>query len=365
MATYFTFENIYKAYISCKKRKTRTLNHLQFSERLEENIFKLESELTDRTYRPGRSIAFIVQKPKIREIFAAEFRDRVIHHLLFSYLSPIYERYFIYDSWACREHKGTHGAMLRIKKFVGELEKDSPGFYLKMDIKSYFTSIDQEILYNLIAKRVKNEEILWLAKTIIFHDCAHDVEPKIQSQPSLFEKLPKGKSLFSVRKGKGLPIGNLTSQFFANVYLNELDQFVKHKLKARRYVRYVDDFVILEKDKAILEYYRTKITEFVGKRLLLTAHPEKQFISPIQNGIDFVGYLVKQDYILVRKRVIGEWRRRMDCTDRKLREKVFTSYVAHSIWANTLTLRKKIAKKLLLPSRVRPLTAIKAPSVCK
>jgi hypothetical protein len=112
-----------------------------------------------------------------------------------------------------------------------------------MDIKSFFTSIDQQILYEMFCKRIKNEEILWLAKTIIFHDCAHDIPPKIQSQPSLFEKLPKDKSLFTVAKGKGLPIGNLTSQFFANVYLDRLDQFVKHELKAKYYLRYVDDFL--------------------------------------------------------------------------------------------------------------------------
>ena len=128
-------------------------------------------------------------------------------------------------------------------------EKNPKSFYLQADIKSFFTSINHQILYSLITKKVKNEEILWLARTIIFHDCARDIPPKIQSPATLFAKLPAEKSLFKISKGNGLPIGNLTSQFFANVYLNELDQFVKHKLKARYYLRYVDDFIILSSDK--------------------------------------------------------------------------------------------------------------------
>ena len=256
--SYFTFQNLYKAYLDCRKRKTKTLNHLKFTENLEENLLSIEKELQNRTYRPGRSIAFMVQKPKIREIFAADFRDRVVHHLLCNYLNPIFEKVFIYDSWACRKGKGTHGAMLRLKKFAVQLErerereretKDSRLFYLQAGISSFFTSIDQKILFGLIRKRIKNPEILWLSKTIIFHDCARDIAPKIQSQPRLFEKLPPEKSLFKVARGKGLPIGNLTSQFFANVYLNELDQFVKHNLKAKFYVRYVDDFVILGRNR--------------------------------------------------------------------------------------------------------------------
>ena len=153
-----------------------------------------------------------------------------------------------------------------------------------MDIKSFFTSIDQQVLYDQLSRKVKNEEILWLAKTIIFHDCAHDISPKNQSQPSLFDKLPKDKSLFTVAKGKGLPIGNLTSQFFANVYLNELDHFVKHKLKAKYYLRYVDDFLILSDSRQFLENCRDQITEFVLEKLKLKVHPDKQFIRPISCG---------------------------------------------------------------------------------
>jgi len=124
MKSYFTFQNLFKAYLDCRKRKTKKTNHLLFFQNFEENLLNIRDELTSRTYCPGRSIAFVVTKPKIREIFAAEFRDRVVHHLLYNYLSPIYERYFIYDSWACRKKKGTHGAMLRLKSYLCELERE-------------------------------------------------------------------------------------------------------------------------------------------------------------------------------------------------------------------------------------------------
>lgn len=324
---------------------------MQFAYNLEENLLSLQKQLQNRTYRPGQSIAFIVQKPKVREIFAADFRDRVVHHLLYNYLAPIYERVFIYDSWACREGKGTHGAMFRLQEFEARLsgglrQPYTACYYLKMDIKSFFTSIDKQILYEQVCKKVKNEEILWLSKTIIFHDCAHDVPPKIQSQQSLFDKLPGDKSLFTAFSGKGLPIGNLTSQFFANVYLNELDQFVKHELKAKYYVRYVDDFIILARDQVLLEFYKSVITEFVDKQLGLRVHPGKVFIRPVSSGVDFVGYVVRPDYILVRKRVVGDWRRKMELADEKLLDQAFTSYYSHAIWANSYGLRKKMGEKI-------------------
>ncbi len=352
MQTYFNFKNLHRAYLDCRQRKTQTFYHQKFAYNLEENLFKLEKLLQNRTYKPLRSIAFIVQAPKIREIFAADFRDRVVHHLLYNYLSPIFERVFIYDSWACRENKGTHGAMLRLQQFETQLARprdrrpSAPDYYLKMDIKSFFTSIDKQVLYELIAKKVKNEEILWLTKTIIFHDSAHDIPPRIQSRQSLFDKLPRDKSLFTAPRGKGLPIGNLTSQFFANVYLNDLDQFVKHKLKAKYYLRYVDDFIILSNDRAMLEFYKSAITEFVYEKLCLTVHPDKVFIRPIADGVDFVGYIVRPDYILVRKRVVGNWRRKMELEDEKLRQQAYVSYVAHAMWANSYSLRKKMSEKI-------------------
>jgi len=212
-----------------------------------------------------------------------------------------------------------------------------------MDIKSFFTSIDQRILYNLVAKKVKNEEILWLARVIIFHDSARDIRPKVQSPPSLFDRLPNEKTLFKVARGKGLPIGNLTSQFFANVYMNELDHFAKHKLKAKRYVRYVDDFLILDKDKSKLEFDKKMIEKFLQNNLLLKLHPLKQKIRPVGDGIDFVGYMIRPEYVLVRRRVVWQWRQaRRDCRASLEITNVNNSYLAHAKWANSWNLQRKL-----------------------
>ena len=201
----------------------------------------------------------------------------------------------------------------------------------------------------MIKRRVKNEEILWLSKTIIFHDCVRDVPPKIQSQPSLFDQLPAEKSLFKVPRGKGLPIGNLTSQFFANVYMNQLDQFVKHVLKARFYVRYVDDFIILAKSVEELEYYRAEIGKFLAENLGLRLHPKKQKICPLENGIDFVGYIVRSEYVLVRRRVVGQFYFRLKPPVKMSlakRQACIASYFAHLSFANSYWLGKHLGKYL-------------------
>ena len=189
---------------------------------------------------------------------------------------------------------------------------------------------------------------MWLAKTIIYHDCARDIAPKIQSPLPLFEQLPKDKSLFKVAKGRGLPIGNLTSQFFANVYLGELDNFVKHVLKAEYYMRYVDDLVILGGSINQLENYKHKIDIFLREKLKLTLYPVKQKVLPINNGIDFVGYIIRADYVLVRRRVVSQWRQKLaNCSPAKLAA-VNSSYLAHAKWANSWSLVKKMRAKLIL-----------------
>lgn len=222
-----------------------------------------------------------------------------------------------------------------------------------MDIKSFFSSIDQEVLYGLISEKIKNKEILWLSKKIIFHDSARSVKPIIQSSPNLFKKLPPEKSLFKVEVGKGLPIGNLTSQFFANVYLNELDLFVKHKLKAGFYLRYVDDFLILSFDRDYLLFCQREISEFLVNKLKLKAHPKKQFIRPVSSGIDFVGYIVRAEYVLVRRRVVRNIRKRLKSAEagstreRHLKQKeILMIYDAFLKWANCRGLMRRLIPDL-------------------
>lgn len=316
----FSFPRFHKAYLACRKRKRTSDQAATFEAHLEEELIRLETELHNRTWQPSPSTAFVVAKPKIREIFAAPFRDRVVHHLLYNQLSPVWERQFIHDSYACRLGKGTHSAsIVRLPRFLRQATRNGRrrAFCLQADIQSFFTSIDHAILYGLIARQVRHPDIQWLARTIIFHDAAAD--HRKQGDLRLFDSVPQEKSLLHAPKGKGLPIGNITSQFFANVYLNELDQFVKHTLKARYYIRYVDDFVLLHEEAAILNRWRQQIAEFLYEHLALTLHPHKQRIFPVTQGIDFLGYVVFLDHIASRQRVVRALKNKLWAFNRRIR----------------------------------------------
>jgi hypothetical protein len=297
----FTFKEVYGAFLACRKQKRNTINALKFENNLECNIERLVYELNTRLYNPARSVCFTILKPKPREIFAADFRDRVVHHLLFNYLNPAYEKKFIYDSFACRKNKGTLAAVKRLQKQTRKITTNNikRAYYLQLDIHNFFMSIDKNILFCLIKKHLKDRTFRWLAKTLIFHEPTEQYLQK--STYSIRSRVPKHKSLLNTRKNIGLPIGNLTSQFFANVYLNDLDQFVKHKLKAKYYVRYVDDFVLLHESKEKLAKWKQEIEVFINTKLNLKLKPITK-IQPISNGINFVGYIIRPFYLLPRNR---------------------------------------------------------------
>lgn len=219
----FTPENIYKAYRRCRKHKRKTVNAMRFEKKLEENILELSEELRSGAYRPGRSIAFLVDKPKLREIFAADFRDRVVHHILVGRLEPRWERRFIHDSYACRKKKGTHGGVERLRSFTRKATADGRrrAWYLQLDIRGFFISIDRGILYDRIAAKEDDPVVRWLARTLIFHEPTQNCRLR-RTRWEDFERLPECKTLFKAGPFCGLPIGNLTSQFFANVYLDAL-----------------------------------------------------------------------------------------------------------------------------------------------
>lgn len=322
---------------------------ITFSYNLEQNLLEILTELQNGEYRPGRSVAFMVIKPKLREVFAAQFRDRVVHHLLYNYLASIYDKRFIYDSWACRPGKGTHRAVKRLQNFChqvsdGGAKKDC--YYLQMDIKSFFTTIDKKILISIFERNIKNSEVMWLIKVMVNHDPARSIEPIYKSSPRLFNMLPADKSLFSTQFGKGLPIGNLTSQFFANVYMNELDIFVKHQLKVKYYLRYVDDWVIVHNDREILVQYQQIISDFLQARLGLMINPKKTTLRKLSCGVDFLGYVTRTDYLLVRRRVVWQWRKAIDyiLSGEDNQKNVLMGYNGHLIVANShrLRLRHKI-----------------------
>lgn len=364
MTPVFSLENIYRQYLNCRKNKRNTINALRFEYNLEENLARLHEELEMQTYSPSRSVCFALKQPKLREIFAADFRDRVVHHILVGYLEKFWEPVFIYDSFACRRGKGTQRAVKRLQGFTRKISRNGKkrAYFIQLDIQGFFLHINKEVLYQIVAKRIRDEKILWLARKVIFHDCTRDVIFK--GNRDLLKKIPPHKTLFGTKNKRGLPIGNLSSQFFANVYLNELDQFVKHHLKARYYIRYSDDSVLLHEEEERLKKWKEEIGEFLKDKLRLELNGRRQKSGPISNGIDFLGYIVRPDYLLVRRRVINRLKARLMRYQKRLKkdkdncrvliydppvlEKVmnsWASYMAHLDMASTYRLRIKLLRR--------------------
>lgn len=285
---------------------------------LEAEILKLERELQSKSYKISRSICFVVTSPTLREVFAATFRDRVVHHLLYNFLEPIFEPKFIAQSFACRRGKGIHPSLNYLKKCLRQITQNGreKAYFLHLDIKGFFMSLQKDILFAQISKFIKDPELIWLTKLIIFNDPTLDFTSK--SDKALFDRIPPHKSLFHVPKNQGLPIGNLTSQFFANVYLNELDQFAKRQLKSAYYIRYVDDILFLSKDKEQLKAWVGQINTFVKERLGLELNFKKQILQPVDKGVDWLGYIVKPGRVLVRPRVVRAFKRKLFLINQEL-----------------------------------------------
>ncbi|GMW06692.1 MAG: hypothetical protein AMXMBFR8_14890 [Nevskiales bacterium] len=312
-----SLENLYRQYYRCRRNKRNTVNALRFEAEQEKNLIHLREQLLSRSYRPGRSVCFFTTRPKLREIFAADFRDRVVHHLLVEYLERIWEPLFIHDSYACRPGKGVHRGVTRLQQFLRQATANGTrrAWYLQLDIHNYFMSMDRDILYRLLAARMSDETALWLTGVLVFHDCTENYV--MRGRPELLARLPAHKTLFGAAPGKGMPIGNLNSQFFANVYLNGLDQFVKHELKCRHYLRYCDDFVLLGDSPERLGEWRERIGGYLRDELALELNP-RQRLTAAGNGVDFLGYVVRHDYRLVRRRVVGHLRERLGEFERRL-----------------------------------------------
>ncbi len=277
-------KNLRFAFRKARKGKTLRPYVIEFESRLEENLQTLQTELLFHTYRPRPLQSFILRDPKTRKISRSDFRDRVVHHALCNVIEPIFERRFIYDSYANRKGKGPLRALERFDVFKRKVSGNNTRacFVLKADIRHYFDTVDHDILLSLIRKKVKDGRVIWLAGKILSN---HK----------------------STEEGKGMPLGNLTSQFFANVYLNELDQFVKHVLKAKHYIRYVDDFVILDSSAEKLEGWKEKISLFLRDRLKLGLHPDKSRVRRLERGVGFLGFRVFYHHRLVRKKSLRKF----------------------------------------------------------
>ncbi len=355
MSKIFTLEKLYQAYLNCRKTKRKTINALKFELNLERNLFQLHKELETKKYRPGRSICFAIKDPVPREIFAASFKDRIVHHLLIGEIENIGEREFIFDSFACRKNKGTHLAIKRLKNFIRKATKNyrKKVNYLQLDISGFFIGVNHQILYSLLKKMIIKqnqsyqwkEDILWLAKIIIFH---HPTKNYIlKDDYDLLKLIPFRKSLFNAPAGNGLAIGNYSSQFFANLYLNELDQFIKRKLKCKYYVRYVDDFILLDQSKEKLKHWKDTINLFLKRELDLELNPRKTKLQSIDKGIDFLGYFIKSNYALVRQKVVKRLKNKLynyNINNIDLNQFLATinSYYGHFRHANGFNLRKCI-----------------------
>jgi len=295
-----------QAYTDCRRAKRNTRGALTFEMHQERHLFALYQALRDGSYRPGRSTCFVITRPKPREVWAAPFTDRVVHHLLYNRIADRFHRSFIADTCACIPGRGTLYAAQRLGAKVRSVTENwtRPAYYLKLDLANFFVSIDKRILRELLAARIPEPWTMALAEQILMHDPRPEVD--MRTPRHLLERVPPHKSLWNQPAHLGLPIGNLSSQFFANVYLDPLDQFVKHQVRARHYVRYVDDFILLHDSAQWLNAAAAAIGAFLAERLHARLNPAKTILQPIARGIDFVGHVIKPHRSTIRRRTFNE-----------------------------------------------------------
>ncbi len=307
-----TLDLLLQAYLDCRKHKRTSASAQAFEQHLERNLCELHAELVSRTYTPGASICFVVTRPKPREVWAAAFRDRIVHHLLYNHIAPRFEAAFTADSCACIAGRGTLYGARRLESQVRSATHNwsRPAWYLKIDCANFFVSINKHILRERIARRVREPFWLALADTILMHDPRSEVQ--VRGRPEMLRLVPAHKSLFNAPSDTGLPIGNLSSQFFANVLLDGLDQHVKHQLRAPHYVRYVDDSVLVHTSPDWLVAALRDIEAWLPAHLGVRLNPSKTIIQPVARGVDFVGQVIKPWRRTTRQRTVATALRRLE-----------------------------------------------------
>jgi len=285
--TFCSFQNMLLAWRKTRRGSGRTLESARYFQELEKELLALCAELQDGSWQPRPFQFFDIFDPKHRTIAVSDYRDRVVHHALVNVLEPIYEKTFISDSYATRKGKGVHAAVFRAQHFLQEHE-----FYLKTDIEKFFDSVNHDILLRILARKIKDRRLLLICEKIVRH----------------------GNSAAPF----GLPIGNRTSQFFANVYLDSLDHFLKDQIGLQGYVRYMDDFVLFEKDKKRLKLLRNAAEDFLWDKLQLRLKPSATFLNRRQNGLPFLGRRIFPGIIRLRTENLRRITRRMDLRERQL-----------------------------------------------
>ena len=318
-----TLQAVFDAYYDCRKRKRNTMQSMKFEWQQEKNLFRLYQELKDGTYEIGKSICF--------------------------------ENRFIKDTFSCIPKRGTLAGAIRARDFAKRITRNysKTAYYMKADISNYFNSINKTILLDIIRRYVKEKWIMDLITQVINHDPRTNVF--LKSKKELWDILPAHKSLFNAKKNKGLPIGNLTSQFFSNVYLNPLDQFVKHTLKIKYYCRYVDDVLLMHYDPKYLNYCYDMIDDFLKRNLDLCLNPRKKNMNHVSKGFDFVGHVIKPNRIYLRNTIIKksfdtikEWEKdknRYKEENLTIFRNKLNSYLGMYIHVNGYRLRKKLCEK--------------------
>jgi retron-type reverse transcriptase len=340
----YDFENIYLAYRKARKGKRGRAQPAMFERVQDDELLNLQEELQTFTYKPGAYHSFYIHDPKQRLISAAPFRDRVVHHALCRVIEPIWESRFIHDSYANRVGKGTHRALDRTQSFARQYK-----YFLQCDVIQFFPSIDHAVLRREFARLIRDENILWLCDQIL----QSGVGVLSEEYDMVYFN---GDDLLAADRPRGLPIGNLTSQFWANVYLNKLDHFVKRDLKCQAYIRYVDDFLLFSNDKLELAGWRSYIIQKLTE-LRLTLHEECAQIFPTSTGIPFLGFRVYPDHRLLKTRKAIHFRRKLKRLLRdyanglldfsKLNQTV-QSWIHYVGYGDTWGLRRSVLKSVVL-----------------
>jgi hypothetical protein len=358
-----SFRSLYSAWREARRGKKPSADQLNFECRWLDELLDLQERLNARTWHPSAPTCFIAQSPKAREIHAPAFADRVVHHLLVPQLEAAYEPTFIHDSYSNRRGKGTHAAVRRLRNFVRQVASgQGSGWYLQLDIKSFFPSIHRPTLYRLLKPRMERAGLPETVRRAVHALLTYPIaRTGVRWACTEAERaaVPAHKRLENAAPGCGIAIGNLSSQFFANVYLDRLDQFVKHELKAQRYLRYVDDFVLVHSDAAQLEVWRQRIVKFLASELRLELKAE-QILRPLHAGIDFLGYVIYPTHTVVRRRVVAHvrsklagWEQRhvrdgvptrLDGPLERLRC-VWASYIGHFSHAASYRLRERLHRR--------------------
>ncbi|MEI6238567.1 MAG: reverse transcriptase/maturase family protein [bacterium] len=319
-----SLKNIHEAWREFVAGKKYKKDVAEFQLNLSNNIYRLHNDLKGKTYVHGSYEAFSVNDPKPRSIHKATVRDRLLHHAVYRQLYPYFEGKFIFDSYSCRDIKGTHRALNRLRQFARKVSKNNHRtcWVLKCDVRKFFASIDHSILMNILRRHISNSDIIWLIERVV-------------------------NSFYSTAQGKGLPLGNLTSQLLVNVYLNELDQYVKHTLKHRFYIRFADDFIIFHNNRVVLTETLQKISEFLEKNLKLSLHPNKISIETISSGVDFLGWVHFFSHRVLRTSTKKRMFRKLKNSEGKF--ETVQSYLGMISHGNCEKLKERIKLEFSLP----------------